>query len=135
MIVAKTDWACVRRQASADRGASRIGVRRGKVIRQQAKFTRQPPPKTPPQTHTVSCSASPLNTHLTTIEMPGSMRRSFMKNWWAVEVRSIFLLSRPNKAWRPTEPCHLRPFQCEYCRRITPTHSPNLDSHPADSAS
>jgi hypothetical protein len=47
--------------------------------------------------------------------MPGPIRNSFMRNWWAVEVRITFLAVR----YRLTEfAMSPRPSRCEHRRRV-----------------
>lgn len=53
--------------------------------------------------------------------MPGPLRKSFMRNWWAVEVRKPFPLEGKKKFWgRSAElVIHIvRPFLCERRHRM-----------------
>lgn len=60
--------------------------------------------------------------YLSLLAMPGPLRNSFMKNWWAVEVRTLSLIL--SKDIGDIDSCHLRPFQCKHCHHAVHTHSP-----------
>jgi NADH-ubiquinone reductase complex 1 MLRQ subunit len=59
-------------------------------------------------------------------KMPGPIRNSFMRNWWAVEVRIPSLPIEKKRVIRGAYRYLVRPFRCELCHRMHPSTAGNM---------
>ena len=135
MVCLSRAWALVlydRRHASSESlfGASRIGFDNVRKLFGNKRGFKEQAAKHH-QKHRIQYHHRSILDFL--LEMPGPVRKSFMRNWWAVEVRSVLLKnSRPEQCAGDTSlilACHLRPFQCERCHRnSTYAHPRNITS-------